>query len=286
MNELVHQRHPGVLTIAEESTAWPAVSRATYLGGLGFTLKWNMGWMNDTLQYCSLDPIYRKYHHNRVTFSLLYAFTENFVLPLSHDEVVHGKSSLLHKMPGDMWQQFANLRLLYGYQYGHPGKKLLFMGGEFGQRAEWNHDTSLEWHLLDFESHRGLQRLVANLNKLYAAEPALHEVDFDWHGFEWLDCHDADSSVLSFVRRAKNPKDFLVVAANFTPVVRENYRVGVPEPGFYHEVLNTDAAIYAGSNVANSAGIEAEPVPWLGHPYSLSLRLPPLGTVFFKPQSR
>jgi 1,4-alpha-glucan branching enzyme len=284
LNELVHQRHPGVLTIAEESTAWPAVSRPTYLGGLGFTLKWNMGWMNDTLQYLALDPIYRKYHHNRMTFSMLYAFTENFVLPLSHDEVVHGKSSLLHKMPGDMWQQFANLRLLYGYQYGHPGKKLLFMGDEFGQRAEWNHDASLEWHLLEFESHRGLQRLVVDLNKLYAAEPALHEVDFDWHGFEWLDCNDADSSVLSFVRRAKSPNDFLVVVANFTPVVRENYRVGVPEPGFYREVLNTDAAIYGGSNVGNSGGVEAEPVPWMGHPHSLSLHLPPLGTVFFKPQ--
>jgi len=284
LNELVHQRHPGVLTIAEESTAWPAVSRPTYLGGLGFTLKWNMGWMNDTLQYLALDPIYRKYHHSRMTFSMLYAFTENFVLPLSHDEVVHGKSSLLHKMPGDMWQQFANLRLLYGYQYGHPGKKLLFMGDEFGQRAEWNHDASLEWHLLEFEAHRGLQRLVVDLNKLYAAEPALHEVDFDWHGFEWLDCNDADSSVLSFVRRAKSRNDFLVAVANFTPVVRQNYRVGVPEAGFYRELLNTDAAIYGGSNVGNSGGVEAEPVPWMGHPHSLSLHLPPLGAVFFKPQ--
>jgi 1,4-alpha-glucan branching enzyme len=284
LNEVIHGRHPGVLTIAEESTAWPAVSRPTYLGGLGFSMKWNMGWMNDTLKYMEFDPIYRKYHHSRITFSMLYAFTENFVLPLSHDEVVHGKRSLLHKMPGDMWRQFANLRLLYGYLYGHPGKKLLFMGGEFGQRAEWNHGTSLEWHLLEFESHRGLQRLVADLNRLSAAEPALHEVDFDWHGFEWVDCNDADSSVLSFLRRAKNPQDFLVVVANFTPVVRENYRVGVPEAGFYHEVLNTDAAAYGGSNVGNLGGVAAEPVPWLAHSYSLNLRLPPLGAVFLKLQ--
>ncbi len=284
LNDVVHGRHPGVLTIAEESTAWPAVSRPTYLGGLGFSLKWNMGWMNDTLKYMELDPIYRKYHHNRMTFSMLYAFTENFALPLSHDEVVHGKRSLLHKMPGDMWQQFANLRLLYGYLYGHPGKKLLFMGGEFGQRAEWNHEASLEWPLLEFESHQRLQRLVADLNRLYAAEPSLHEVDFDWRGFEWVDCNDADSSVLSFLRRAKNPQDFLVVVANFTPMVRENYRVGVPEAGFYHEVLNTDAAAYGGSNVGNLGGVAAEPVPWLGHSYSLNLHLPPLGAVFLKLQ--
>ncbi len=279
---IVHGRHPGVLTIAEESTSWPAVSRPTYLGGLGFSLKWNMGWMNDTLSYLQLDPIYRKYHHNRMTFSMLYAFTENFTLPLSHDEVVHGKRSLLHKMPGDMWQQFANLRLLYGYLYAHPGKKLVFMGGEFGQRAEWNHDASLEWHLLEFQPHRGLQQLVADLNKLYAAEPALHEVDFDWHGFEWLDCNDADAGVLSFLRRARDPEDFLVVVANFTPVVRENYRVGVPEPGFYRELLNTDATAFGGSNAGNLGGVAAEPVPWLGHAYSLNLRLPPLAAVFLK----
>jgi len=284
LNEVVHGRHQGVLTIAEESTAWPAVSRPTYLGGLGFSLKWNMGWMNDTLSYMQLDPIYRKFNHNRMTFSMLYAFTENFVLPLSHDEVVHGKRSLLHKMPGDMWQQFANLRLYYGYLFGHPGKKLLFMGGEFAQRAEWHHATSLEWHLLAYEPHQGIQRLVADLNRLYAAEPALHEVDFDWHGFEWIDCNDADSSVLSFLRRAKNPENFLVVVTNFTPVVREAYRVGVPAPGFYREVLNTDAGVYGGSNVGNRGGVQAEPVPWLGRPYSLTLRLPPLGTLFFKPQ--
>ncbi len=284
LNEVVHGRHQGVLTIAEESTAWPAVSRPTYLGGLGFSLKWNMGWMNDTLSYMQLDPIYRKFNHNRMTFSMLYAFTENFVLPLSHDEVVHGKRSLLHKMPGDMWQQFANLRLYYGYLFGHPGKKLLFMGGEFGQRAEWYHATSLEWHLLAYEPHQGIQRLVADLNRLYAAEPALHEVDFDWHGFEWIDCNDADSSVLSFLRRAKDPENFLVVVTNFTPVVREAYRVGVPAPGFYREVLNTDAGVYGGSNVGNRGGVQAEPVPWLGRPYSLNLRLPPLGALFFKPQ--
>ena len=282
LNEVIHGRHPGVLTIAEESTAWPAVSRPTYLGGLGFSLKWNMGWMNDTLSYFQLDSVYRKYHHNRMTFSMLYAFTENFVLPLSHDEVVHGKASLLHKMSGDIWQQFANLRLLFGYLYGHPGKKLLFMGGEFGQRAEWNHETTLEWLLLEFESHRGIQKLVADLNRFYAAQPALHEVDFDWHGFEWIDCNDADSSVLSFLRRAKNPGDFVVVVANFTPVVRENYRVGVPEPGFYAELFNTDAEVYGGGNVGNLGGVAAEPVPWLGRSYSLNLRLPPLGALFLK----
>ncbi|HEX2715517.1 MAG TPA: 1,4-alpha-glucan branching protein GlgB [Candidatus Acidoferrales bacterium] len=282
LNEVVHGRHRGVLTIAEESTAWPAVSRPTYLGGLGFSLKWNMGWMNDTLSYFRHDPVHRKYHHNNMTFSMLYAFTENFVLPLSHDEVVHGKASLLNKMPGDLWQQFANLRLLFGYLYGHPGKKLLFMGGEFGQREEWHSETSLEWHLLQYEEHQGLTRLVADLNRLYAAEPALHEVDFDWQGFEWIDCHDGDSSVLSLIRRAKRPEDFVVVVANFTPVAREGYRVGVPEPGFYAELLNTDGAAYGGSNWGNFGGQEARPEPHLGRPYSLNLRLPPLGTLFLK----
>ena len=231
LNEVVYARHPGVLTIAEESTSWPMVSRPTYLGGLGFSLKWNMGWMNDTLSYFAVDPIYRKYHHNRMTFSMLYAFTENFVLPLSHDEVVHGKASLINKMPGDLWQQFANMRLFFGYLMAHPGKKLMFMGGEFGQRGEWNADTSLEWHLLDYDTHRGLQTLTADLNAIYRNEPSLHQVDFDWHGFEWIDCNDADSSVLSFLRRAKDPGDFIVVVANFTPVQRDTYRVGVPEAG-------------------------------------------------------
>ena len=286
LNEVVYGRHPGVLTIAEESTSWPMVTRPTYLGGLGFGLKWNMGWMNDTLSYFALNPIHRKYNHSRMTFSMLYAFTENFMLPLSHDEVVHGKSSLLNKMPGDSWQQFANLRLLYGYMFAHPGKKLMFMGDEFGQRLEWNHDTSLEWHLLEFASHRGLQALVADLNACYARETALHEVDFDWHGFEWLDCNDTDASVLSFLRHAKNRDNSLVVVANCTPVLRENYRVGVPELGFYRELMNTDAVRYGGSNVGNMGGVEAEPVPWGNHPYSLNLRLPPLATVYLKREWR
>src|SRR3981189_2839634 len=270
LNEVVYSLHPGVLTIAEESTSWPMVTRPTYLGGLGFSLKWNMGWMNDTLSYFSLDPIHRKYNHNRMTFSMLYAFTENFMLPFSHDEVVHGKSSLLNKMPGDLWQTFANLRLLYGYMFAHPGKKLMFMGDEIGQRAEWDHDTSLEWHLLEYAPHRGLQTLVADLNAFYSREAALHEVDFDWHGFEWLDCNDADASVLSFLRRAKQQEDFMVVVANCTPVKREDYRVGVPELGFYRETMNTDAERYGGTNVGNLGGVKAEPVPWNNHPYSLT----------------
>jgi 1,4-alpha-glucan branching enzyme len=286
MNELVHGRFPGALTIAEESTAWPMVSRPTYLGGLGFTLKWNMGWMNDTLGYFSLDPIYRKFHHNELTFSMLYAFTENFVLPLSHDEVTHGKGSLLGKMSGDDGQKFANLRLLFGYFYSHPGKKLLFMGSELAQRNEWWHEASLEWDLLEHEPHRGVQRLVTDLNRLYAGEPALHEVDFDWHGFEWIDCHDADSSVLSFLRRARDPDDFLVVVLNFTPVVRENYRVGVPAERFYREILNTDSGFYGGSNVGNAGGVQAEAVAWNSRPYSLKLRLPPLAALIFKPARR
>ncbi|MBI1750880.1 MAG: 1,4-alpha-glucan branching protein GlgB [Acidobacteria bacterium] len=284
LNEVLHGRHPGVLTIAEESTAWPMVSRPTYLGGLGFSLKWNLGWMHDTLDYFGRDPIHRKYHHNRMTFSMLYTFTENFVLPFSHDEVVHGKRSLIGRMPGDYWQQFANLRLLYAYMYGHPGKKLLFMGGEFGQWIEWNHDQSLDWHLLDLDAHRGVQRLMADLNRLYRAESALHEVDFDWHGFEWLDCNDADASVLSFLRRGRSPDECVVVVCNFTPVPRENYRVGVPERGYYKELLNTDAAIYGGSNMGNYGGVHAEPVPWFGHDYSLRLALPPMAAVFLKLQ--
>jgi 1,4-alpha-glucan branching enzyme len=282
LNEVVHARHPGVLTIAEESTAWPMVSRPTYLGGLGFSLKWNMGWMHDTLKYFQQDPVYRKYHHNQLTFSLLYAFTENFVLPFSHDEVVHLKRAMLSKMAGDMWQQFANLRLLYAYQYAHPGKKMQFMGGEFGQWNEWNHDRELDWMLLDFDTHRGIQRLVQDLNRLYTSEPALYEVDFDWPGFEWMDCHDADASVLSFVRRGNNPEDFVLVVCNFTPVVRVDYRVAVPARGFYREILNTDSAYYGGSNVGNVGGVEAEAIPWLGKEYSLKLTLPPLAALYFK----
>jgi 1,4-alpha-glucan branching enzyme len=281
-NEQTHVQHPGVLTIAEESTAFGGVSRPTYLGGLGFSLKWNMGWMNDTLSYFAVDPIYRKYHHSRMTFSMLYAFTENFVLPLSHDEVVHGKASLINKMPGDLWQQFANLRLFYAYLTAHPGKKLMFMGGEFGQRAEWNAEGSLEWHLLEHDTHRGLQNLAADLNAAYRNEPSLHQVDFDWHGFEWIDCNDADSSVLSFLRRAKDQGDFTVVVANFTPVQREAYRVGVPEPGFYREIMNTDAEKYGGTNLGNLGGVHAEAIPWNNKPYSIYIRMPALGVIYFK----
>jgi 1,4-alpha-glucan branching enzyme len=282
LNEVANQRFPGILTIAEESTAWPSVSRPTYLGGLGFSLKWNMGWMNDTLAYFSKDSIYRRYEHNKLTFSLLYAFSENFMLPFSHDEVVHGKNSLLHKMPGDMWQQFANLRLLFAYQYAHPGKKLLFMGQEFGQRREWSEAGSLDWHLLEYESHRGVQRLVQDLNKLFASEPSLHQVDFDWQGFEWLDANDSDNSVFSFIRRGKNPDDMLIMVLNATPVVRYGYRIGVPRPGHYEEVFNSDALIYGGSNVGNLGGMNAGEHAWMGRRYSLSLTLPPLAAVFLK----
>jgi 1,4-alpha-glucan branching enzyme len=284
MNEIVHGRFPGVLTIAEESTSWPSVTRPTYLGGLGFSFKWNMGWMNDTLKYFSADPVYRKYEHNKLTFSFLYAFSENFLLSFSHDEVVHGKNSLLHKMPGDLWQQFANLRLLFGYHYAHPGKKLLFMGQEFAQRHEWSEARSLDWHLLQHDSHRGIQRLVTDLNKLYAAQPALHQVDFDWHGFEWLDANDADNSVLSFLRHGKDPASLLAVVVNATPVVREGYLIGVPQPGFYAEILNTDAGIYGGSNVGNLGGVRAESEPYMGRPCSARLILPPLAAVYFKLQ--
>src|SRR3972149_2328048 len=263
-NEVVHSTHPGVLTIAEESTAWTGVSRPTYLGGLGFSLKWNMGWMNDTLRYFSKDPIHRKYEHDNLTFSLLYAFTENFILVLSHDEVVHGKRSLLDKMPGDIPQRFANLRALYGYMYGHPGKKLLFMGGEIGQWWEWNHDESTHWHLLQHESHQGLQRYVRDLNRLYQSEPALYEVDFDYHGFEWIDFRDAEGSIISFVRRGKDPENFLVFVYNFTPVARMGYRVGVPKGGFYKEVMNSDSWSYWGGNMGNFGGIWANEMPWHG----------------------
>ena len=282
MNMVAHERFPGILTIAEESTAWPSVSRPVYLGGLGFSLKWNMGWMNDTLKYFSANPIYRKYEHNKITFSLIYAFSENFVLPFSHDEVVHGKNSLLHKMPGDMWQQFANLRLLYAYQYAHPGKKLLFMGQEFAQRDEWSEARSLDWHLLQWDSHRGIQKLITDLNHTFAAEPALHKVDFDWHGFEWIDCNDGDNSVLSFLRNGKTPDDLIVVVLNATPVVREGYIVGVPRAGFYKEILNTDAAHYGGSNVGNAGGQNAAVDPRQGRPFSLCLTLPPLAAIYLK----
>ena len=282
-NEVLHSTHPGVLTIAEESTAWTGVSRPTYLGGLGFSLKWNMGWMNDTLRYFSKDPIHRKYEHDNLTFSLLYAFTENFILVLSHDEVVHGKRSLLDKMPGDFQQRFANLRALFGYMYGHPGKKLLFMGGEIGQWWEWNHYESVHWHLLQYESHHGLQRYVRDLNRLYQSEPALYEVDFDYHGFEWIDFRDAEGSIISFIRRGKDPEDFLVFVYNFTPVARMGYRVGVPKGGFYKEVMNSDSGSYWGGNMGNFGGIWAEDVPWHGRTSSLSLTIPPLSMVVMKP---
>ena len=282
MNEEAHQRFPGIITIAEESTSWPSVTKPPYLGGLGFSFKWNMGWMNDTLKYFSADPVFRKYEHNKLTFSLLYAFSENFLLPFSHDEVVHGKNSLLHKMPGDMWQQFANLRLLYAYQYAHPGKKLLFMGEEIGQRREWSEARSLDWDLLQWDLHRGVQRLVFDLNQIYASEPALHQVDFDWHGFEWLDVHDADNSVLSFLRRGKKPEDLVLIVVNATPVVREGYLVGAPQAGYYKEIFNSDAEVYGGSNVGNQGGQEAAHEACQGRPYSLCLTLPPLAAVYLK----
>jgi 1,4-alpha-glucan branching enzyme len=285
LNETVYREHPDVMTIAEESTAWPMVSRPTHVGGLGFGYKWNMGWMHDTLTYMSKDPIHRKYHHTNLTFGLLYAWHENFVLPLSHDEVVHGKGSLHRRMPGDDWQKFANLRLYYTLMYGHPGKKLLFMGGEFGQTNEWYHEASLDWHLLEMgPHHRGLQRLVQDLNSLYREQPALHQVDFEPAGFQWIDCNDWEGGVVAFLRRARDPEDFLAVVCNFTPVARSGYRIGVPRGGFYRERINTDAEIYGGSNLGNSGGVMAEPIPHHGHHYSLSLTLPPLAGLMLKPE--
>ena len=283
LNAVVHRDHPGIIMVAEESTAWPGVSRPTYVGGLGFTFKWNLGWMHDTLEYFSLNPVYRKYHQNKVTFGLIYAFSENFVLVLSHDEVVHGKKALLDKMPGDDWQRFANLRALLGHMYGHPGKKMLFMGGEFGQWWEWDHDDSLQWHLLGDERHRGLQRYVADLNRLYTNQPALHQVDFDWNGFQWIDLHDSEQSTLGYMRLAKDPSDFVVCALNFTPVPRTGYRIGVARGGWYQELLNSDSEMYGGTNIGNGGGVQAEEMPWHGQPFSMVVTLPPLGVVFFKP---
>jgi 1,4-alpha-glucan branching enzyme len=284
LNEVLHTRHPGALTIAEESTSWPAVSRPTYVGGLGFDLKWNMGWMNDTLKYFAFDPLYRQYHHNELTFSMIYAFHENFVLPLSHDEVVHGKRTLIEKMPGDDWQKFANLRLLFGYMYAHPGKKLLFMGSELAQRDEFWEEGSVDWSLENSPSHRGVQRLVNDLNHLHTSERALFEVDFEWSGFEWIDANDALNSILSFIRRGKSADEFVVVVCNFTPVVRGDYRIGVPSSGYYREILNSDSAYYEGSDAGNSGGVRAEPIPWHGRPWSIKIRVPPLAAVYFKPQ--
>ncbi len=283
LNEMAYTRFPGVETIAEESTSWPMVSRPPYLGGLGFGMKWNMGWMHDTLAYFSRDPIFRKYHHGQLTFSIWYAFSENFVLALSHDEVVYGKGSLLAKMPGDDWRKFANLRLLYGYMFGHPGKKLLFMGGEFGQWQEWNHDAEPEWNLLDSPPHQGVFQWVADLNRLYRAETALHERDFKPEGFEWIDFRDSEASVLVFLRRGRRADDMVLVALNFTPVPRENYRVGVPIRGLWRELLNSDAELYGGSGLGNAGAVHTEDTESFDHPYSLSLTLPPLAAVFLKP---
>jgi 1,4-alpha-glucan branching enzyme len=282
MNEEVYRAQPAVQTIAEESTAWPMVSRPLYVGGLGFGYKWDMGWMHDSLHYMALDPVHRKFHHNELTFRQLYAFSENFVLPLSHDEVVHGKGSLLGKMPGDAWQQRANLRLLLGYQYLQPGKKLLFMGGEFGQAREWNHDTSLDWHLLDDPAHQGIERWVRDLNTLYRGERALHERDSEPAGFDWVDCNDAEQSTLTWLRRGRDQGEALLVVCNFTPVPRANHRVGVPWGGVWQELLNGDAPLYGGSGQGNFGGAEATPVAWHGRPQSIVITLPPLALVVFK----
>jgi 1,4-alpha-glucan branching enzyme len=280
-NEVCYERFPGIMTIAEESTAWPGVTQPTYLGGLGFGFKWNMGWMHDFLHYMALDPIFRRFHHNSITFSLMYAFAEHFVLVLSHDEVVHGKGSLINKMPGDEWQQFANLRMFFAWMYGHPGKKLLFMGGEFGQRREWNHDGELDWALTTEPKHDGLRRLVQHLNYVYKNEPALWECDDTHEGFEWIDFHDSENSVVAFMRKSREG-GVIVFAVNATPMVRHGYRLGVPGAGFYREIINTDAETYGGGNVGNMGGFEAEDFPWQGRTHSLMISLPPLSTVAFK----
>ena len=282
LNTEIYGAHPFVQTMAEESTAWPMVSRPTYVGGLGFGMKWDMGWMHDTLEYMQKEPVHRKFHHNFLTFRPMYAFSENFVLPLSHDEVVYGKGSLIRKMTGDDWQRFANLRLLFAYMYATPGKKLLFMGGEFGQWREWNHEAGLDWHLLEQPLHAGVGRFVQDLNQLYRREAALHELDFDPEGFAWIDANDSEQSILSFRRRSRTPGDEILAAFNFTPVPRFGYRLGAPGGGFWSEILNADAGVYGGSGQGNLGGVEAEPVPWHGLPAMLTVTLPPLGAVFFK----
>ncbi len=282
-NELVHENAPGAITAAEESTSWPMVTRPTYMGGLGFDYKWNMGWMHDTLSYIEKDPVFRRYHQNEITFSLIYAFHENFILPFSHDEVVHLKKSMLDKMPGDAWRKYANLRALYAYMTGHPGKKLLFMGSEFGQWTEWSEARSLDWHLLQWEDHQQMQRFVRDLNHFYQREPALYEVDYSWEGFQWIDFTDAEQSILSFQRRANDPAEMLVFVCNFTPVVRESYRVGLPLGGAYREVINSDSVEYGGSGVINDGLVFAEALPWQNCSFSAPLRLPPLGVVVLKP---
>ncbi len=284
LNEQVYGSYPGVMMIAEESTAFPMISRPVYLGGVGFGFKWNMGWMHDMLDYMAHDPVSRGYQHNKITFSLMYAFTENFILPFSHDEVVHGKGSMLARMPGDEWRKFANLRLLYGFMFGHPGKKLLFMGDEFGQWNEWNHDASLDWHLLRYPMHAGLQRWVRDLNTFYRGQPAFYEIDFEEPGFEWVDANDFERSVLSFLRRGKHSSDVLLFVCNFTPVPRHNYRVGVPMGCNWKEMLNSDAPLYGGSGQGNLGGLTPAPLPAQGRPYSLNLTLPPLAVVVFQPE--
>jgi 1,4-alpha-glucan branching enzyme len=285
LNEVVYEKFPDVQMIAEESTSWPMVSRPTYLGGLGFGLKWDMGWMHDTLAYLSRDPVFRRYHHNQLTFRMLYAFNENFILPLSHDEVVHGKGSLIRRMPGNDWEKFANLRLLFGYQYAQPGKKLLFMGGEFGQWAEWSHDTSVDWHLLVYPQHAGVQKWVEDLNRLYRQEPALHECDVYPGGFEWVAANDSDQSVLSFLRKGKSSETVILVVCNFTPIPRHEYHIGVPFAGYWRELLNSDAHEYGGSGQGNQGGVMAIEDGSHGFPCSLRVMLPPLAVVFLQGKS-
>lgn len=281
-NETVYREFPDVQTIAEESTSWPMVSRPTYIGGLGFGMKWNMGWMHDTLDYFSYDPVYRKYHHDELTFSIWYAFSENFQLPLSHDEVVYGKGSLIGKMPGDDWQKAANLRLLFGYMYAHPGKKLVFMGGEFGQWNEWYHESSLDWHLLELPMHQGLYRWFKDLNMIYKREPALYRRDFRNDGFKWIDFRDWENSVIAFIRRGDSQDDEVIVVCNMTPVVRDNYRLGVNKPGYWTEILNSDSVIYGGSGAGNMGGVDSVPVPCHGYYNSIVMTLPPLGVLFLR----
>ncbi|MBI4358609.1 MAG: 1,4-alpha-glucan branching protein GlgB [Candidatus Omnitrophica bacterium] len=281
-NEVVHAKHPGILTIAEESTAWGGVSKPTYLGGLGFSLKWNMGWMHDTLEYFSKEPVHRQYHQDMITFSMLYAFTENFILPLSHDEVVHGKRSLPYKIPGDDWQRFASLRLLLGFMFSHPGKKLLFMGIDFAQTHEWDSSISLDWHFFDYEPHRQMNQFVKDLNRIYRAHSALYEVDFDHHGFEWIDLSDTAASILSFVRWSRDYKELIFATCNMTPVPRTGYRFGVPKAGLYEELLNSDAREYGGSGIGNSGGVRSEPTPWQHRPFSISVNLPPLAINLYR----
>jgi 1,4-alpha-glucan branching enzyme len=285
LNELTHGEHPGSVTIAEESTSFPGVSRPAHLGGLGFTYKWNMGWMNDTLEYIKQDPIYRRYHQRLLTFSLLYAFSENYILPFSHDEVVHMKGSMWGKVPGDAWQKAATLRALYGYMYAHPGKQLMFMGAEFGQHREWSHDRSLDWHLLEEPLHKGLQQFVKDLNRVYAGEPALYQCDFEPSGFQWIDCNDSDNSVVALMRRGESREEFVMAIVNFTPVARHGYVLGAPRAGRYDELLNSDSELYGGSNVGNDGAVHTEAVPSHGYPQSLRLTLPPLGFLLLKPHS-